>query len=610
MSSEIESQAPRPIVWMTKNPVTANLIMFFFLLGGAFIILTQIRQEIFPNFERDRVRITVAYPKASPDEIEQGIILAVEEGVRGLDGIKKTTSTSREGFGIVDCELHYDVDKNKIASDIKNVVNRISSFPEDAERPIVELLTTRNEVLHFVLYGDVEENVLRTLIEAVRYDLLKEENITQIDLEGTRSLEISIEIPKNTLRIYGLTLAQVAGTIENSAIEMSGGGVKTSGGEILIRMSERRNLAEEFKNLIVLSSPEGTEIRLEDIARITETFEDVDLISSFNGKRSVTAKVYRVRDQTPIDISQTVHRYKERIDKVLPPGVRSAVRFDRSVLLHERIDLLKRNALLGLLLVFGLLGLVLEVRLAFWVTMGIPISFLGSFVFLPVVDVSINMISLFAFIVTLGMVVDDAIVIGENIYYYRQRGESAVVASIKGAWEMATPVTFSILTTLVAFSPLFFVPGEMGKVIFILPAIIITVLLLSLFESIFILPAHLAHISDSKGSGLGRYLFKAQQRIGDLVEKTADSYYAPIVRFAVRHHWATLATGIAMLIVAGGIVAGERVKIDLFPKMESDWVLVRATLPIGAPMDQNEKVRRILERAAEKEVESLSAGRD
>ena len=608
MSSQPTDKEPRSIAWMVRNPVTANLLMALLLVGGAIIISTTVKQEIFPDFERERVRISVPYPKASPDEVEKGVLLAIEEAVRGLTGIKKIYSTASEGMGSVTAELHYDIDKNKVTAEIKNAVDRISSFPLDAERPEIRLMTMRKEVLHLVLYGDLEEKVLRSLIESIREDLLKEDNITQVELEGIRSLEISIEISKDKIRAYGLTVQQIAQSVENTAVDMPGGSVKTEGGEILIRMSERRDFAKEFRNIEILSTPTGSRVKLADIAVIKDTFEETDLISSYNGKPAVVAKVYRVGDQRPLDVAESVKLYKLRLDQVLPAGVKSDIRYDTSVLFHQRVDLLKRNAVIGLVLVFILLGLFLETRLAFWVTMGIPISFLGSFIFLPTVNVSINMISLFAFIVTLGMVVDDAIVIGENIYYHRSQGKDPIEASIKGCWEVATPVVFSILTTVVAFCPLFFVPGAMGRIFFILPAVILAVLLISLFESIYILPAHLAHLPPVKAHGIRRTLFDLQQKFGGVVELLAKQYYGPLVKMAVKNHWVTFALSCFLLMTCAGLVLGDRVKIDLFPKFESDWVLCNAVLPFGVPMTETKRIKAILESAAKQIADEETHG--
>ncbi|WP_207680220.1 efflux RND transporter permease subunit [Desulfonema magnum] len=593
---------------MANNPVAANLVMLVLLVGGAIILFMQVKQEVFPEFEIDLVRISIPYPGASPDEVEKGIILAVEEAVQGLDGVKEIRSTATESMASVNVELRYDADKRKAISDIKNEIDRISSFPLDAEEPIVSIPMQRREVLALVIYGDQDEKVLRELAESVRDDLLKEEKITQVELGGIRPLEISIEVPMSRLRAYNLTIDAIAKEIARSAIELPGGGVKTASGEVLLRTTERRDLGKEFEDLTILSTKDGSQVKLKDIARIQDGFEEQDVASFFNGKPSVEVGVYRIGDETPLEVAAAVKKYKERLDKVLPPGIKTAIWRDRSEIFHQRIDLLKRNAFIGLFLVLGILGIFLEVRLAFWVTMGIPISFLGSFLFLPAVDVSINMISLFAFIITLGMVVDDAIVVGESIYVHRQHGKKFIEAAISGANEVSTPVIFSIMTTITAFSPLFFVEGTMGKVFRILPSVVVIVLLLSLFESLYILPAHLGHLDKAKETGIRGRLHRLQQRFGKLVERMAEGIYGPMVRWSVNNHWITWALGVFLLIVAIGFVSGGRINITFFPKIESDWVVADATLPYGVSLEETQKVQKQLEKALWQVVDEESPG--
>ncbi len=602
----------RTIAWMTRNPVAANLCMAVFIIGGLLILLTAVRQEVFPAFDVDTVRITVPYPGASPEEVEKGILLAVEEAVQGIDEVKEIQSTASEGMGAVNVELRFDADMNKALADIKNEIDRITSFPLDAEEPTVRLLTTRRQVLSFVLYGDQSERVLRELAESVRDDLLKDDRITQVELEGVRPLEIRIEVPQANLRAYGLTLEEVARRVRRSAVELPAGGVKTPGGEILLRTDERRDLAREFENLAVISTPEGTQVELGEIAAVKEGFEEQDIASYFNGKPAVMLEVYRVGDQTPIEVSEAVREYQARLEPALPGGIRTAVWRDRSEIFQDRIQLLRRNAVYGLFLVLGLLGLFLEVRLAFWVTMGIPISFLGSFLFLPAMDVSINMISLFAFIITLGMVVDDAIVVGENIFVHRQTvdgsKEGYIRAAIQGAGEVVVPVTFSILTSITAFAPMFFVQGTWGKIFRFFPAVIIIVLLISLFESMYILPAHLAHLGPAPRTGLIGWLNTVQRRFGRWVEWFSESVYGPLVRWSVRNRWITWALSVFLLIVAVGVVRGGRVNIVLFPKIESDWVVAEATLPFGVSMDETQSVRSRIESAYRAVVERRDGG--
>jgi len=310
----------------------------------------------------------------------------------------------------------------------------------------------RREVLSLVLYGDVDEKVLRELGESIRSDLLQDERISQVDLAGIRSPEISIEVSREQLRAYDLTLEQIASEIRRSAVELPAGGVKTRGGEILLRTTERRDTGREFENLVILRANDGTRVRLGDIATIKDGFADEDILNFYNGKPSVELDVYRTGEQTPLTVAEAVKTYRDRLIDNLPPGIDTAIRRDRSEIYHQRIDLLTRNAWIGLILVILILGLFLEIKLAFWVTLGIPISFLGAFLFLPLADVSINMISLFGFIVTLGMVVDDAIVVGENVYVHRQMGLSPADAGVIGSRQVSVPVIFAILTTVAAFS--------------------------------------------------------------------------------------------------------------------------------------------------------------
>ncbi len=591
---KLESRSSSSIAWMAANPVAANLLMLVFLIGGAIILFTQVKQEIFPEFEVDLVKISIAYPGASPEEVEKGVVLAVEEAIGNLDVVKKLTAVASEGKASIDAEIYEDEEMNKAVADIKNEIDRISSFPEDVEEPQVSVRSMRREVLSLVIYGDVSEKVLREMGEQVRDDLLTDERITQVDLDGIRSPEISIEVSREQLRAYDLTLDQIASEIRRSAVDLPAGGVKTRGGEILLRTTERRDIGREFEDLVILRDKDGTRVRLGDIATIVDGFDDEHVGSYFNGKRAVRVDVYRTGDQTPLTVAAAVQEYRAQLEGRLPPGVQTAIWRDRSETYHQRVDLLTRNAWIGLILVIVILGLFLEIKLAFWVTLGIPISFLGAFLFLPMVDVSINMISLFGFIVTLGMVVDDAIVVGENIYVHRQMGLKPNDAAVIGAMQVSVPVVFAILTTIAAFAPMFFVSGTMGKVFRILPAVVVSVLVLSLIESLYILPAHLAHSVPVKEGGF----FSFQQKFGRMVENFARFVYGPIVEKAVAYRWITLAIGLALLMVTIGWVNGGRIAIEPFPKIESDSVEASAELPFGVAAAESDVVKKRLEDAA------------
>jgi multidrug efflux pump subunit AcrB len=590
LSASDTVKARGPIGWMVHNRVTPNILMAVLLLGGL-VLSTRIKKEVFPEFDLDIVTVQVAYPGASPAEVEQGIVLAVEEAVRGTDGVEEINATASEGFGMVSVELIEGADRQKVYQDIQQEIDRIRTFPEDAEEPQVSLMARRRGVLTLQLYGEATEWALRDLAEQVRDRLLQDPDITQIDLQGARDFEIRAEIPQESLRSYNLTLDQVARRISASAVEIPGGSIRTEAGEILMRVDERRDWAREFENIPILTSPDGTVVTLGDIGRVKETFRESNRVANYDGARTIGLSVYRIGDQTPTGVSDAVRLAMEEIEPDLPPGVHYAINNDRSEIYQQRLSLLMRNAFLGLILVFCILGLFLEFKLAFWVTMGIPISFLGAFLFLPGMEVSINMISMFAFIIALGIVVDDAIIAGENIYEYRQRGMSFTQAAIQGARDVSMPITFSILTNLVAFMPLMFVPGIMGKVFQVIPLVVSTVFLISWVESLFILPAHLAHSREGTESGLTAFLHRKQQAFSNRFSAFVNNVYAPFLDSCIRRRYLTTAVGIATLILIMAYALSGRMGIVLMPKVESDSSVVTAVLPYGSPLSKTEIVR-------------------
>jgi multidrug efflux pump subunit AcrB len=591
-----------PLAWMTQNPVLANLLMFVVIVGGLFMF-SRVKQEVFPEFDLDFVTISVIYPGASPAEVEQAVLLAIEEEVRGIDGVKEVSATASEGVGVVNVEMLLGTNRDRMLADIKSSVDRITTFPVDVERPVVSLVAFRREVLSLVLFGDESERTMRNLAERVRDELLQEPGVTTVELSAVRPPEISIEVPREHMRTYGLTLGAIANAIGSASIEMPGGGVKTASGEVLLRTTERRDHGTGFGEIVVLSRPDGSNVRVSDIGTVIDGFRETDQEASFNGKRAAMVKVFRVGDQTPTNVSNTVEAYMEELRPTLPPGVDVAKWNDRSEVLEERMDLLMRNAFIGLALVMLTLGLFLEIRLAFWVTMGIPISFIGAIFLMPPMDVSVNMISLFAFIVTLGIVVDDAIVVGEAIYKRRRDGLSFKDAAIGGLRDVWGPVTFAVLTTVIAFTPLFFVPGIMGKFFAPIPAIVIAVLLVSLVECFAILPAHLAHSRPSSGKGMLGFVDKQQQKISRLLEWLIEKTYMPTLRLNLRWRYVTLGIGIAMMAVTIGIVNGGRIKFTFMPRIESDVVVAHLEMPFGTPVEETKQVRDRLLKVAQELIE-------
>jgi len=587
-----------PLAWMTKNSVAANILMWVCLIGGVFGFMNMTK-EVFPEFELDLVTISVAYPGASPEDVEQGIVLAVEEAISAIEGIVEVNSTANEGAASVVVEIDEAEDAQAVYDKIKQEVDRITTFPGDAEVPNVSLTARKRGVVTLVVYGDTDELSLRNLAEEVRDGLLQNPGITQVDLNETREQEIHVEVPEARLNAYGLTLQGIAENIRANVIEVSGGSISTQSGEILLRVSERRDFAEQFAALPIVSPVSGTPLKLGDIATVRDGFQDVDKYATFNGKPSIEISVSRIGDQTPIGISEATQEALERIRPLMPEGVEISVVSDRSDTYKQRQELLAKNAVMGLLLVMILLTIFLDWKLAFWVTMGIPISFLGAMLLLPLFGVTFNMISMFAFIVALGIVVDDAIVAGENIYEYRQQGLSLLDASIQGARDVAVPVTFSILTNVAAFAPLLFVPGFLGKIWGVIPLVVCTVFIVSLIEAIFILPAHLAHSKESKGR-----FHDWQQRFSKGFSQFIDKRYSPVLAKAVEYRYLSMGAGIALMILVISWPVSGRMGFELFPQVESDLSEVRAALPLGSTNEQVNLVRDRLVASALKTVEA------
>jgi multidrug efflux pump subunit AcrB len=607
INSKLDSTYRGAIGWMANNPVAANLIMVACLIGG-FLMLGKITQEVFPGTDADIVRVGVSYPGASPEEVEQGIILVIEEAVRGLDGVHEVSSTSSEGGGNVTVELLEGQDLQKLADDVKSEIDRVGTFPVDAEEPEVSIVSRRRNVIDLILFGDADESSLHELGEAVRDQLLSDPDITQVELEGVRPLEISVEIPQENLRRYSLTLSEVADRLRRASVDLPGGGIKTTSGEILLRVKERRDYGEQFARIPIITAPDGTRVLLEDIAVIDDSYEESDSYANFNGKPAVFLDVYRIGSQTPIQVADAVFKQLEIIKSTLPEGVGITILRDRAEIFRQRAELLLKNGAFGIVLVLLILGIFLELRLAFWVMMGIPISFLGSLLFFPVLGISINMITLFAFIMAVGIVVDDAVIVGENVYYYYQEGDDLLTASIRGAREIATPVTFSILTNVVAFMPLLFIPGVMGKIFRMIPLVVCTAFLLSLFESLFILPAHLANRRERK---LGRYrgwLSARQQAFSAWFTRWVRNRFGPFLDGALSRRYLIVALATAVLIFFLAYVGSGRLGMGLFPKVESDFARASATLPYGTPVEKTEAVAKKMFDAAHRVVEKT--GRD
>ena len=589
-----------PLAWFAANHVASNILMIFILISGALALLSVVI-EVFPELETDVVTVSVPYRGASPAEAEEGVCVRVEEAIASIEGIKRIKSTAMENLGTVNIELEEDADNQEVLDDIKAAVDRIETFPVETEKPVVSEIDTRRRVITVVLFGEASEKTLKALAERVRDELTSLDEISQVEIAGVRNYEISIEVSEAALRGYGLSFDQVANAVAMSSLDLPGGAVKTQGGEILLRTKGQRYHGVEFEDIVVVTRPDGTKVYLDDVATVIDGFEDTDTATRFDGKPAALIQVFRVGSEGALEVAESTKRYLADLEPTLPKGVSADTWDDDSILLKQRIGLLLRNARLGLILVFACLTLFLNTRLAFWTTMGIPISFLGGFWLVPQFDVTINMISLFAFIVVLGIVVDDAIVVGENIFNYLEEGLKPLDAAIRGVRDMAVPVTFAIITTIAAFAPLLYVSGQMGKVMRQIPIVVIMVLLMSLVEALLILPAHLS----GKGTLFHRIMDpflgpveRVQARVQSGLQWFIRGPYRKSLDLGLEWRYLTVAVAIVFLFLSVSLVAGGFLKFSMMPKVDSDNMTALLTMPQGTPVEQTAAVLERIEAAA------------
>jgi multidrug efflux pump subunit AcrB len=582
------------IRWMAQNHVAANLLMLVFVVGGL-VLAPKVKQEIFPEVTLDWISVMVPYPGAGPEEVEEGILLKIEENLTGVDGVKQIQATAAEGFGTVMVEVQEGMDPDKVLRDVKSEVDRITTFPLDAEEPVVSKVLNRREVISVVVYGDLAERSLRQWAESIRDELLSEAQITQVDLGGVRPYEIAVEISEENLRRHQLTLEQVAQRIRKASLDLPAGAIRASGGDILLRTKERRYFGPEYAELVVLTRPDGTQLRLADIATVRDTFQDTDTFATFDGQPAAMVKIFRVGEQKPTEISQIVKEYVAQKAQMLPPTVRIATWNDTSELFESRMNLLLKNAAIGLVLVFLILGLFLEIRLALWVMLGIPISFLGTLFVMPALGISINMVSLFAFILALGIVIDDAIIVGESVFEHRQKGEGYLAAAVAGTREVALPVIFSILTTVVAFLPLVYISGTMGKFIMVIPLVVIALLLVSLIECLFVLPAHLALGAPRPAQGrLLRGIERLRLWVGAKLGLLIAGPYRRTLELCLHWRYVTLASAVAVLFLTVGLVGGGLLKFTFMPEVDGDVITASLQMPPGTPARETARVQRYM----------------
>ena len=579
------------VAFFANNPVAANLLMLLLVIGGA-MIARQLNTELFPTLDPGLINVSVPYPGATPAEVAESITQRVDEAVRSIDGVKRVVSRASEGYGLITVELKEFTDSQTLRDDVQAAIDLLADFPPvDAEEPEVVVYEPLQPVMTLLATTPGDEAYLDIATHELEEALLDLPSVSHVTVEGIRNYEIAIEVSETALRTYGLTFDELARAIRNSSLNLSSGEIRSISGDLLLRTDQKRNSGKEFEDIVIRTLPGGAVVSLGDIATITDGYIDDELEIESNGQRAALIRIQKSEDQNVLDISNEVLEFLGSY--VVPANVTVELWSNESDYLRERLGLLLRNGALGFALMFTFLVLMLDLRLAFWVAMGIPISFFGAFLFLDFFGVTLNMISMFALIIVLGIVVDDAIVVGENIGSEQQkglRGSQAAIAGVKGVF---SPVFVGVLTTMAAFAPLMFLTGTFGQILSVLPIVVITVLAISLVEVFFILPAHLSHT--------GRWSAYPLDTIQDLISRKIqwfrDNIVTAAVRLVVRHRYISLVYGIGFLGVAMALIVNGAVRIEFFPQIETDQVDIHLDFPVGTPFDVTESAIRRIEDA-------------
>jgi multidrug efflux pump subunit AcrB len=586
------------IEWFTKNHVAANLLMLAIIIFGIFSIKTKIPFEVFPSFESNVITTSVTLTGATAQDIEQSVTLLIEEAVGDLEGIETITSYSTEGRTTVNMDVEDNYDKRDLLADVKNRIDAINDFPNEADRPLTKLNERKREVISVSVFGDFSEQHIRRYGEKVRDDLLQLSHVTQVELDRVRKYQLNIDVSQDKLRYYQLTLADISDSVANSSIDSSAGNLRTNAGDILISTKGQAFAVKDYADIIVKTTENGAKVKLSDVATIENGFEEVPLRTRFNGQNAALVEVYRVGDQSALAVAQQVRDYINTQQTLMPKGMQLSYWNDRSRILKSRLKTLTDNALQGGLLVIIMLSLFLRPSIAFFVFLGIPISFMGAFIVMPYIGITLNIISLFGFILVLGIVVDDAIVTGENIYRHMQSAQSGVQASILGTKEVAVAVTFGVLTTVAAFLPFAFIEGARGAIFAQIPAVVVPVLLFSLIQSKFILPAHLKHLR-LRGTNTKSNLFSRwQQRFADNFEQQIIKKYLPVLKKTLHFRYSFLIAFICILMLIISFVTSGWMRFTFFPRVPSETARVTLNMPAGTNYKVTDQhVKRIVNAA-------------
>lgn len=592
----------RAIAWFVQNPVAANLLAIVMVVGGTLSLLS-IRQEEFPAIETEAVRITVEYRGASPEEVEQSICLRVEEAIEGTPNLDRLTSIAVEGACNVTAELVIGTDVDAATAEIKNRVDAIDTFPVEAEKPTVAKYEMRRGVLKIAISGDIDERELKEIGQRARDEIAELEAVSQAELRYARPYEVSIEISEDTLRRHGLTLDAVAAAVRNASLDLPGGSVKTEGGEILLRAKGQAYSGLEFEKIVVLNRTDGTLVRIGDLGRVVDGFEDTELRGLFNGEPSVVVRVQLIGEEDVLDAAAAVKAWVPRFRSTLPEGVEVTIFNDESMDLVTRLEVLANNAWSGLLLVLVVLALFLRFRLAMWVAAGVPVSILGAFMLLPFFGITLSTMTVMALILVLGILTDDAVVIGESVHTEEENTADRVEAAIRGTQAVHVPVVFGVLTSMAAFLPIMIVPGRMGDFFGVIGQTAILCLFMSLVESQLVLPAHLAHrrissTSDRPNAFVARWTRFQDGMIGWL-ERLGNVHYRALLDGALEWRYAVVVGCVGILVLTMALFYSGRMRYQFFPQVAGNIAYATLTMERGAPLERTELAVAQIQRAAD-----------
>ncbi|WP_440877491.1 efflux RND transporter permease subunit [Thalassotalea sp. PLHSN55] len=585
------------IAWFTRNSVAANLLMVIILLGG-FISYQGINKKMFPEFNPNSIQVVVPHLGASPEEVEQSVILNIEDSLEDIQGIKRITSTANEGMGMVNIELQSGYSLEEKLNEVQMQVDSITTFPEQTEKPIITKLEFTSQVMWLSVSGPMDRRARQEMTQDIRDEVMALPSVNNAQIVGNRDYEISIEVSEEKLQKYNLTFDAITQAVRRSSIDLPGGTIRSKGGDILVRTQGQAYTGKEYGKIVLRTAADGTRLVLSDVANVVDGFVEEQDFALFNGQPTSSIMVQSTGEQNDLEIAAKVREYVAKKSESLPEGVKLDVWGDASYYLSARLDMMLTNMLMGAILVFLVLTFFLRIKIAFWVMLGIPISFLGAFLVMPMLgewSVSVNMLSLFAFIMVLGIVVDDAIVIGESAYAEIQQYGHSTDNIIRGTMRVAMPATFGVLTTIAAFAPMVFIDATFAAFFRSISLVVGACLVFSLIESKWILPAHLAHmkyvpLTQDNSNMLERF----QMRFKDRLDRFIHHTYKPLLEKALIARYNTMACFVAAFILALGLIIGGSVKLEVFPNIPSDFIQGKVVMVDGsAPEARNKAIEQI-----------------